>query len=106
MQEVKSGEEAMNKALEKPTGRSIVGGLVGALQWGFSPLTAAVKGIVREPIQQGLEDVGVPKGAANFAGEMIETGAYFIPYGKAVQTAILGKEALETAKTVQKVAGT
>lgn len=106
MKEVGSGEKAMNTALEDPTGRNILKGFLGAIQYGFSPLTAAVKGIVREPIQEGLESAGVPKGAAEFAGEMVETGAYFLPYGKMVQSAIVGKEALETAKTVEKISKT
>ena len=103
-EEVTQGEAAMEKATSKPTGKNILGGVLGALQWGMAPLTAGVKGIVREPIQQGLEDVGVPKGAADFAGEMVETAAYFLPYGKAVQTAIKGGKAMEEAKLIGKAA--
>jgi len=103
-EEVSQGEQAMELATKKPTGRNILGGIFGALQWGMAPLTAGVKGIVREPIQGGLEDIGVPKGAAEFVGEMVETGAYFVPYGKAVQTAIKGGKAMEEAKLIGKAA--
>jgi hypothetical protein len=103
-EEEQAGREAMNKAVTEPTGRNIIGGFLGALQWGFSPLTAVVKGSVREPVEGGLKDIGVPKGAAEFVGEMAESGAYLIPYGKAVQTAVLGKKALEETKTIAKIA--
>jgi len=100
-QEVSQGLEAMERATQKPTGRNIIQGFLGALQYGFSPLTAGVKGIVREPVEQGLKDVGVPEGAAEFAGEMVEAAAYFVPYGKAVQMAIKGQKAMAELKTVQ-----
>jgi len=100
--EVSEGLEAMETGTKKPTGKNILKGFIGALQFGMAPLTAGVKGIVREPIEGGLKDIGVPEGAAEFAGEMVETGAYFIPYGKAVQTAIKSGKALEEAKLVGK----
>ena len=103
-EQISQGEQAMEKATSKPTGKNILGGFIGALQWGMAPLTAGVKGLVREPIQGGLEDVGVPKGAAEFVGEMVETGAYFLPYGKLVQTAIKGGKAMEEAKMIGKAA--
>lgn len=101
-EEVASGIGSMKEAARKPTGKNILNGFLGALQYGFAPLTASVKGLVREPIQDTMESAGVPHKVADFAGEMIETGMYFVPYGKMVQQAVVGKKALETTKAASK----
>lgn len=103
-EEVRSGQQAMSKATKEPTGRSILQGFLGALQYGFSPLTALTKGAIKEPITQGLERAGVPEGVSEFAGDMAETAAYFVPYGKAVQTAVTGQKAIKEAETLKRMA--
>lgn len=117
-EEVASGQGAIKTALEQPTGKNIVRGAIGVLQYGFSPFTAAAKGLVGEPVQQSLERIGAIKDVRvpvyggtipEFVGEMAETAAYFVPYGAAVQKAIVGKEAMQTlsqAEQVMKSVGT
>lgn len=112
-EEYSAGLEAMKKMVEKPSAKTLVSGGLGAAQYAFSPLTAFAKGIFREPVEESLERAGVPKGIAQFAGEMTETGVYFVPWGKAVQTATVAQKslaaqqelrAIETAGKMAKVA--
>lgn len=104
--EWRSGLGAMNTALEKPTGKNLLGGVLGALQYVGSPITAIGKGIVGNPTKNILKEVGVPEPVADFVGDMAETATYFIPYGKVVQQAIKGKEALAQTEQIAKIAKT
>ncbi|HUV85108.1 MAG TPA: hypothetical protein VMV86_05315, partial [Methanosarcinales archaeon] len=104
--EWRSGKESMSTALKEPTGRNIVSGFLGALQYSFSPLTAIGRGLVGTPTENVLKEVGVPDPAAKFVGDMAETATYFVPYGKAVQSAIVGKEALQQTKQMESIAKT
>lgn len=103
-EEEKEGRKAMAKMGADPTGMNVIGGVLGALQWASAPVTAVAKGVAGEPAEKGLNDLGAPEPVAKFGGQLAETAAYFVPYGKAVQTAIQGKEALEASKTIGKVA--
>lgn len=100
--EVSEGAASIKKATEEPTGRNIISGFLGALQYGFSPLTAVAKGAVGEPIEKNLKAVGISPEVSSFVGSLGENAAYLVPYGKMVQTAIKGKEALEASKMTAK----
>ena len=105
LKEVSEGEGSMKKAVEEPTGRNIISGFLGALQYTFSPLTAVAKGAVGEPVSEGLQSAGVSPEVSNFVGALGETAVGFVPYGKAVNLAIKGKEALEAGKMAGKAVG-
>jgi len=100
-QEAEEGLEAMKEMGAKPTGKNILRGFLGALRYGFSPLTAIAKGAVGEPIEKNLEAAGTPKPIAQFIGALGENAAYFVPYGKMVQTAIQGQKTIQSAKMAQ-----
>ncbi len=103
-QEVSEGGQAFNKMVEKPSGKTILPGLAGGLRWGMASLTALSKGAIKEPISGGLQDIGVPKPAAEFVGESADIGLTgFVPYGKLVKGAIGAietKEAMEAGKLI------
>lgn len=101
-EEVSTGLKEMQTMGAKPTGRNILKGFIGALQFGFAPLTAIAKGAVGEPISGTLEKAGVPKSVANFVGTLGEDAVYFLPYGKMVKTAIQAQKSFAGAKTLEK----
>ncbi len=87
-QEVSQGAQAMSKMLENPTGRNIIGGVLGAGQYLLSPLTAGAKGLVGEPEEQWLNTLGFPESVSKFGGSLAENAAYMIPYGSLVKQAM------------------
>jgi hypothetical protein len=87
-EEVQSGMGAMKRAVEEPTGRNVVQGFLGALQYGFSPLTAVAKGIVREPIEQIPQALDAPEWVTKFVGDLAENATYMVPYGSVVKQAM------------------
>lgn len=93
-QETQQGMDAIKKMVEQPTGKSVLQGGLGALQFFGAPLTAFAKGIVREPIEQIPKALGAPQGVTNFIGELAEQATYFVPYGGLV------KKAIDAPKTV------
>ena len=76
-EEVQAGGDLMSQALNDPSWKNILMGGMGAMQYGFAPLTAIAKTggetLVRDPALAA----GAPEGVANFLGQMGETGIDF-----------------------------
>lgn len=91
-QEMSEGTERMRQMVEKPSISNAAKGVLGALQYGFSPLTAIAKGIVKGGIKNPLTAIGVPDPVADFAGSLGENAMYMLPYGAMVKNAMGGVE--------------
>lgn len=116
-EEVEGGMQAMREFTEKPSGRTLISGGLGALRYGLSPLTAIAKGAFGEPVEQLAEDIGIPEQIGpvpvrRLIGETAEQIPYFIPYGAAVKQAmnvpkvtakVLGKEAKGAVEQLSKI---
>ncbi len=102
-EEAYSGMKAMEEMVEKPTGRSVLRGGLGALQYAASPITAVAKGAFREPIESIPRELGAPEIVTQFIGEAAEQAAYVLPYGAAVRQAIKGGETIRKAEEAQKI---
>lgn len=100
--EVTEGLESMKGAYEEPSLGNIGRGVLGMIQYGFSPLTAFAKGVVRTPVETGVGLVA-PEPVSKFAGELAETAAYFVPYGGLVKRAITTGEKAQAALQSTKV---
>jgi hypothetical protein len=121
LEEESAARKSIKTMLEDPTGRNVIHGALGIIQGVFSPLTAGVRGLLSEPIGDILRKANkelpeeIKQTLRNFqpgialmidypdiTEDLVETGAYFLPYGKAVQTAITGKKALEQTGSMAK----
>lgn len=103
MEEVEAGQKAMERMIDKPKGKIVLQGLLGALQYGFAPLTAIGKGAFREPLETTERALGIPEPIVKTTGEMAEMIPGFLPYGKLVRTAIKGIPSLTIGKEVEEV---
>lgn len=97
-QQATEGSERVQKAVEEPTGGNIINGVLGAMQYMVSPITAIGKGVFRDPVEIASKAVGAPEGVTNFLGEMAESVDILLPYGSLVKTAMATKKTVEGAK--------
>jgi hypothetical protein len=103
-QERETGGKAVSTALEDPTGGNILRGIVGAAQWGFSPMTGLAKGAFRDPVEIVSRGLGAPEGVTKFAGDMAESADIMLPYGGLVKTAMATKKTVEAARAAESAA--
>lgn len=95
LDEVEEGMALMNS-------KGILPKALGALQYGFAPITAGVKGLVGEPVYKSARGVGIGETPARFIADLAEGTAYLAAPGR-YAVSLLARRMAPGAKSLFKL---